>query len=123
LQNQLNSPDFIIEVLHEAEFGDTRSPAHARNIGIMRSHGDYLLLLDADNILLDKKFIAKVIEELGKAPWVAVKLVPVIMSSSLIERTQFLEELSWVRNISETLEDVLGKRYFPRDYLTHVRCR
>jgi len=57
--------------------------------------GEYLVFLDADMILLDKDFIAKVRRALDEYPWISIRLIPIALGNTSIEKAQILEEYIW----------------------------
>ncbi len=65
--------NYIIKLLRESDFGECRSPANARNIGISSSTGECLVFIDADMILSDSHFITAVKSGLDANKWVSVK--------------------------------------------------
>ena len=76
-KNNLNEVYFSLDILKEGDFGSFRSPANARNIGILNSSGDYILLLDADMVLIDKNFVEQIKKGLDASPWVSFKIKPI----------------------------------------------
>lgn len=93
LKGELNGKEFQLKILRERDFGELRSPANARNIGIKNSSGEYIIFLDADMILLDRDFIKKVKEGLDKSPWVSVKIKPLI--DSAVEQAIVVDKIAY----------------------------
>jgi glycosyltransferase involved in cell wall biosynthesis len=77
-QRQLGSDDFEIKLLRESDFGELRSPANARNIGVLNSRSTYLTLFDVDFELTDRSLVSKVQRKLVNHHVVRVKIVPMI---------------------------------------------
>ena len=88
-----SSNDFRIVLLKEEDFGPIRSPANARNIGIMNSRGKYIAFFDADMILLDRDLLEEAVKALKVYPWVGVKAIPII--DTLIEEALIAEAFLW----------------------------
>jgi len=84
MSRDLNAEDFRLKVLEERNFSNLRSPSNARNIGIMKSSGEYIIFLDADMVLLGRDFVRKVKAGLDANPWVAIKLK--LMMDTLLEK-------------------------------------
>lgn len=62
-----SSRDLTIRLLNEEDYGEVRSPANARNIGILNARGKYIVLFDADfDLRYDTKAIEKIVEGLKK---------------------------------------------------------
>jgi len=82
-----------IKVKILAEEGPIRSPANARNIGVLNSNGSYIIFLDADMVMLDKDFCSKVKEGLSKSLWVGVQTKSLV--DTLVEKALAAEALGW----------------------------
>lgn len=97
LKGDLEGESFKLNMLREEEFGPLRSPANGRNIGLMNSSGSYVVLLDADMILLDEGFVEKVKAGLDVKPWVMTRLKP--MTDSTLEEALIIDALPcrWYR--------------------------
>jgi glycosyltransferase involved in cell wall biosynthesis len=68
---------FPIRFIHET---GTRSPANARNIGIRKSKGEYLFLIDADYEFIENNFLRKIEEALKHNDFTNVLTKPIIDS-------------------------------------------
>ena len=69
LAAQLNGKDFrIVRVTDESCSGKPRGPAYARNLGISKASGTYVLLLDADYILSDSNILSQLAAALEPEP-------------------------------------------------------
>jgi hypothetical protein len=60
----VQSEEFSIKVVCEADFGELRSPGNARNIGVEAGHGDYIVFLDSDMRFAEPWAVRKIREEL-----------------------------------------------------------
>ena len=78
LASKLNSESFRICILREEDYGNHRSPANARNIGISNSISNYILLFDSDFELTERTLVSHLKAELEKYPCVGAKVVPKI---------------------------------------------
>jgi glycosyltransferase involved in cell wall biosynthesis len=78
LEKKLNAPDFRIKLLRERDFGKNRSPANAKNIGVLASTSEYLLFFDSDFQLTDPNLVSEVRGALNKNSIVGVKVSPKI---------------------------------------------
>nr|MDO8133313.1 glycosyltransferase family A protein [Candidatus Njordarchaeum guaymaensis] len=111
LKAELESEDFGIRVLRE--FGQNRSPANARNIGILHSNGEYVIFVDADRILTHRDFVRKVKEGLDENPWISVRAKPLI--DTTLEKALVAEGMAWgdyVLLYCATRRSVFDKRLF-----------
>ncbi len=77
-QRLLGSDDFHIELLRESDFGDLRSPANARNVGVLSSTSTYLMFFDVDFEVTDCTLVSQVQRELVNHNAVRVKTIPMI---------------------------------------------
>jgi len=87
--------DFRIKIFKEEDFGKLRSLPNARNIGILNSEGKYLLLLDADMVLLERDFVEKVVKGLMQNP--EVHVIRKVLVDTPIEKTLLAEAMAWER--------------------------
>lgn len=71
---RLDSETFRIHLFHEKDFGEQRSPGHARNIGISMACSDKLVFLDADMFLLEGDSLFKIAKKLDECDFTKVKV-------------------------------------------------
>jgi len=76
LASELNSESFRVRVLREKDYGDLRSPANARNIGVLNATSKYVLFFDGDFELTDSSLVSHVKQKLGEHAFVGVKVIP-----------------------------------------------
>jgi glycosyltransferase involved in cell wall biosynthesis len=76
LASKLQSESFSICLSMEGP--DVRSPANARNIGILNATSHYLLFFDSDFELTDRSLISEVKRELEQHQAVGVRVIPKI---------------------------------------------
>jgi glycosyltransferase involved in cell wall biosynthesis len=86
------------------------SAAYARNRGVEKSHGKYLYFLDADNKLVNKNFLAQLLEVYEK------KKAGAVLSNAALWKTSFFTKISGIninplpekgKLISLSKEDIL----------------
>jgi glycosyltransferase involved in cell wall biosynthesis len=68
LAKELDAFNFVVVLLETQNFGRSRGPAVAKNIGIKKSSGEFIYLADADFLLIQKNFLTKVRRRLLEAP-------------------------------------------------------
>ena len=73
-----NDDSLNIKIFHEKDFGDIKSPANARNIGINTSKGYYVILLDSDIFFIEKDSIEKIKLKLDESEFTKVKIKIII---------------------------------------------
>jgi len=93
---KLSPSNFTITLIKGEDYGSLKSPAFAKNIGVLNAKGKYIIFIDADMRLLDKDFIMKVKEKLDENPWVGVKAKPLI--DTILEKSLVAESATWYRN-------------------------
>ncbi|ADV64743.1 glycosyltransferase family 2 protein [Desulfurococcus mucosus] len=77
LKAKLKGAGFAIKVLKEEDFGSLRSPANARNIGVLNSSGEVIVFFDADfDLSGDPEAIEKIVAGLGEGEHVAITYAP-----------------------------------------------
>jgi glycosyltransferase involved in cell wall biosynthesis len=113
--------DFIVRLLREGDFGELRSPANARNIGVINARGVYVCFFDADfDLRSDPEAIGKVVGAFkGGADHVAIKYIP--SEHTWIERNLALDDIVYYFNYDKprhevccfTREVVLGNLFDP----------
>lgn len=72
-KDNLISASIKLKILWEEEFEGIMNPAHARNIGIKASLGEYVILLDADTRFIDCYSVSKLKHLLETNDFVRVK--------------------------------------------------
>lgn len=82
--------DIALTLLRENDYPGCPGTAHARNIGLMHSTGDYILLIDADFVLFDALFVSKVVTALEKHPSVSVRIEPIV--DTFVERQVSIDD-------------------------------
>lgn len=87
-----------IRLLKESDFGNQRSPANARNLGVTHSNGGFIIFLDGDFEVDDEDLVAEVAQGLRRYESVGVYIQP---ADSL-----WLEYHSWVDRYSRTNQGV-----------------
>jgi len=90
LINELNDSNFNIILLETGNFGSPRGPAFARNVGIQKSHGKYILFIDADCLLTRKNIVNELVNSLESYPIAGYK--DVVLIDNWLEYNQMLDE-------------------------------
>ena len=78
----------------EKLFSGLLGPAHARNVGILNSSGNYLFFIDADFLLLDSSTVEKVVKALDKYPAVAITVDP--STETFVEKQVAMDDYSTI---------------------------
>ncbi|MCX8205542.1 MAG: glycosyltransferase, partial [Candidatus Nezhaarchaeota archaeon] len=79
LAERCTSDGFSLRLLREEDYGALRSPANARNIGIMNAKGDYVIFFDADfSLNADLQVIEKIVRKFkdARAEHIAILFTP-----------------------------------------------
>jgi len=86
--------DFKIRLLRESDFGDVRSPANARNIGIRNASSKYIVFFDADfDLSVDNTLIENIAKYLKEYPWVGVRIK--LLLDTTVEEALAVADVLW----------------------------
>jgi glycosyltransferase involved in cell wall biosynthesis len=77
---RLETRDFMIRIIREADFGAVRSPGNARNVGVEAGRGDYIIFLDSDMRFAEPSCVRVIKDELDRYDFTKV-LVRVIVDT------------------------------------------
>jgi len=86
-------------ILKESDFGSRRSPANARNLGILHSSGNFVLFFDGDFVVSDENLVGKVVEGLKECESIGLYTEP---ADNL-----WLEYHAWVDRFSKERNGVV----------------
>lgn len=78
----LNDDSFLIKLFNEKNFGEVSSPANARNIGLDKSNGEYVLFIDSDTVFTDNYIISNVLTEMNTSCFIFIPF-EIIVDTSL----------------------------------------
>lgn len=89
LINELNGSNFTIILLETTNFGSLKGPALARNVGVQKSHGKYVLFVDADCLLTQKNILHKLASSLKSFPIAGYK--DIVLVDNWLEYNEMLD--------------------------------
>jgi glycosyltransferase involved in cell wall biosynthesis len=71
--NTLNNKEIELRLLHSQDYNNLSSLPNNRNIGLEEAKGSYLLLLDADMLFLKSDAVSKILKELKRREYIAIR--------------------------------------------------